>query len=124
MRCNYGAEMMVSWTPKRPGFFVNVRIAVDSSDSARRKETLHSVDRGALRFFGRWACPEIPQSLGVGASRNASQCDKSSNSEAGRKFFSKGLIDTVACDRDVFDIANAICSAHSDIVLLGRRLPA
>ena len=64
MMCNYGAEMMASWTPKRPGFFVNVRIAVDSSDSARRKETPHSVDRGALRFFGRGVCPEMPQSFG------------------------------------------------------------
>jgi hypothetical protein len=45
--------------------------------------------------------PGRPTVWSAGAPRNASQCDKSAFFEAGRKFFSRGLIDTAACDRDL-----------------------
>ena len=73
----------------------------------------NGVDFRAFPRVGRGHCPETPHRFCVGASRNASQCNKSTNSQAGRKFFSRGLIDTAACEGDVFDTANTICFARS-----------
>ncbi|HEX2492121.1 MAG TPA: hypothetical protein VHR27_22130, partial [Blastocatellia bacterium] len=50
---------------------------------------------------GVWHVAGRPTVWSIGAPRNASQCDKSAIFEVGRKFFSRGLNDTAACDRDV-----------------------
>ena len=68
---------------------------------------------GHFAGMGVGIVPKYPTGFCVVASRNASQRNKSTSSQAGRKFFSRGPIDTAACDRDVFNTANAICFARS-----------
>jgi hypothetical protein len=53
----------LSWMPKCPGFFVNVRIAVKTFDFARYKEMPHRFDPWDISLFGRGACCDMPHSI-------------------------------------------------------------
>jgi hypothetical protein len=74
----------VTWTtsPNRP---------VNKWQLLRRNNGM--LNLGHFAGSGVWHVPGRPTVWSLGAPRNATQCDKA-NSEAGRKFFSRGPMDT------------------------------
>jgi len=62
MRCNYGAEMMVSETPKRDRFFVNGVIAVKSVRLCQVPGNVSRVEpMGHFTFWARGMPRNAPQ---------------------------------------------------------------
>jgi hypothetical protein len=90
-----------------------LELRCSSFDYPAPNATAVGVIRPGLAQVGVSIFQKYPAGFCVGASLNASHCNKMTNSQAGRKFFSRAPIDTAACDRGIFDTANAICFARS-----------